>query len=97
MFAKYPEDEMLNSIIPNSRFIKVNNENPYVLGVIYEDKQLKYIAYGVPAQYNSLPPIDFGQHYQWLPLNPHDIMSDGYFMIYQDAVNGTLVEINFEE
>ena len=80
MFTQYPEDEMLNSIIDNSRFIRVDGENPYVVGVIYENKMLKYLAYGVPAQYNSLPPSDFGKHYQWLPLNPKDVMSDGYFL-----------------
>lgn len=92
-----PEDDILNNIIPNSRFVRVVNETPYVLGVIYENNQLKYIAYGVPAKYNTAPPADLGQHYQWLPLNPRDVMSDGYFMIYQDALNGNLVEINFEE
>ncbi|MBQ7880657.1 MAG: hypothetical protein IJ358_02300 [Clostridia bacterium] len=96
MLIKYPQDEILNNIIPNSRFVRVNGESPYVLGVIYEDNQLKYIAYGVPAKYNTLPPSDLGNHYQWLPLNPRDVMSDGYFMIYQNALNGTLVEIEFE-
>lgn len=96
MFEQNPPDDMLNSIIPNSRFVKVVTESPYVLGVIYEDQMLKYIAYGVPGKYNDLPPIDLGQHYQWLPLNPRDVMSDGYFMIYQDALTGSLVEINFE-
>ena len=96
LLAKHPADELLNSIIPNSRFVKVDGDKPYVIGVIYEDKMLKYIAYGVPAIYNALPPADLGQHYQWLPLNPRDVMSDGYFMIYQDAINGTIVEINFE-
>lgn len=98
MFAKYPADDILNSIIPDSKFIKVENENsnPYVLGVIYEDKLMKYIAYGVPAKYNSLPPNDFGQNYQWLPLNPNDVMSDGYFLIYQNALNGKIVQLTIE-
>ncbi|MBO5909914.1 MAG: hypothetical protein J6Q15_00235, partial [Clostridia bacterium] len=71
--------------------------NPYVLGAIYENDNLQYIAYGVPAQYNSQPPADLGKHYQWLPLNPRDTMSDGYFMIYQDAINGSIIEIQFDE
>ena len=97
MLTKYPADEVLNSIIPDSRFVCVDCDSTYVIGVIYENKNLKYIAYGVPAKYNSLPPADLGQHYQWLPLNPNDPMSDGYFMLYQDALDGTIVEINFEE
>lgn len=98
MFKQYPNDELIMSVIPNSRFIKVSidQSSPYILGVIYEDKIMKYIAYGVPASYNSLPPADFGQNYQWLPLNPDDIMSDGYFMIYQDASNGQVVNLQIK-
>ena len=96
MFLRYPEDEMLEDIIPNSKFVSIDGDNPYVLGAIYENNIMKYIAYGVPAQYNSLPPNDLGNHYQWLPLNPRDAMSDGYFMIYQNALTGSIVEINFE-
>lgn len=98
MFAKYPADDVLNSIIPDSRFIKVENDNSnsYVLGVIYENKLMKYIAYGVPAKYNTLPPADLGQNYQWLPLNPEDVMSDGYYLIYQNALNGKIVELTIE-
>ncbi len=97
LFDNYPLNETLDSIIPNSKFISVDGENSYVVGTIYEDNILKYIAYGVPASYNALPPADLGKHYQWLPLNPHDVMSDGYFMVFQDAQTGTLVEIEFEE
>lgn len=96
MFLQYPEDETLENIIPNSRFVSIECDSPYVLGAIYENNIMKYVAYGVPAQYNSLPPKDLGNHYQWLPLNPRDAMSDGYFMIYQNALTGNIVEINFE-
>lgn len=96
MFLKYPNDENLEDIIPNSKFVSVDGDSPYVLGAIYENNIIKYIAYGVPAQYSSPPPNDLGNHYQWLPLNPRDAMSDGYFMIYQNALTGSIVEINFE-
>ncbi|MBQ3502208.1 MAG: hypothetical protein IJA72_00895 [Clostridia bacterium] len=97
LFNKHPKDETLNNIIPNSKFISVDGDNPYVLGTIYENDVLKYIAYGVAASYSSNPPADLGKHYQWLPLNPNDVMSDGYFMVFQDAVTGTLVEIEFQD
>ena len=96
MFLRYPSEDSLSEIIPNSKFVLVDADTPYVLGAIYENNIIKYIAYGVPAQYNSLPPSDLGNHYQWLPLNPRDAMSDGYFMIYQNAVTGSIVEITFE-
>lgn len=97
LFNKHPSDETLNNIIPNSKFVSVDGDNPYVLGTIYENNVLKYIAYGVPATYSSTPPADLGKHYQWLPLNPNDVMSDGYFIVFQDAATGSIVEIEFEE
>ena len=97
MFKIYPQDDLLNSIIPESRFIKVDNaDQSYVLGIIYEDKMMKYLAYGVPATYNSIPPADLGNNYQWLPLNPEDVMSDGYFMIYQNVLTGNIVDLTIE-
>ena len=34
MFLRYPEDEILEDIIPNSRFVSIDGESPYVLGAI---------------------------------------------------------------
>ncbi|MBQ8430451.1 MAG: hypothetical protein IJX26_00695 [Clostridia bacterium] len=99
MFKNYPLDNVIMNIIPNSKVIKVEenlNETNYIIGVIYENDEIKYLLYGVPAKYNSTPPQELGEHYQWLALDAEDPLSDGYFLIYQDATDGKIVPIIVE-
>lgn len=99
MFKTYPEDDVIMKIIPNSKIIKVTDtidQSPYILGVIYENGEIKYLLYGVPCKYNDTPPKELGENYQWLPLNTDDPMSDGYYLLYQDASSGKIVPIIVE-
>lgn len=99
MFKEYPQDEIIMSIIPNSKIIKVTDSldnSSYIVGIIYENQEIRYLLYGVPAKYNETAPSELGDNYQWLPLDPDDPISDGYFLIYQDATNGKIVPIKVE-
>ena len=94
LFENYPRVDELEELIPNSKWVKIdfeNDGNEYVLGLIYEGFDLKYICYGVPGKFNAEPPKQLGEC-QWLPLNPKD-PSDGYFVIYQDALTGEKINI----
>lgn len=99
MFKTYPEDKTIMQIIPNSKIIKVTDtidEDSYIVGVIYEENEIKYLLYGVPSKYNNPAPKEFGDNYQWLPLNAEDPLSDGYYLLYQDASSGKIVPIIVE-
>lgn len=99
MFKTYPDDETIMKIIPNSKVIKVTDtidQRSYIVGVIYENGEIKYLVYGVPCKYNEPVPKEFGENYQWLPLNTDDPMSDGYYLLYQDATTGKIVPIIVE-
>ncbi len=94
LFDNYPRVDELEELIPNSKWVKIdfeNNGNEYVLGLIYDGFDLKYICYGVPGKFNSEPPKQLGEC-QWLPLNPKE-PSDGYFVIYQDALTGEKINV----
>lgn len=94
LFDNYPRLDELEELIPNSKWVKIdfeNNGNEYVLGLIYDGFDLKYICYGVPGTFNSEPPKQLGEC-QWLPLNPKS-PSDGYWVIYQDANTGEKVDV----
>ncbi len=98
MLSKYPLDPDLNRIIAHSKFIKVLDEyddTTYSIGIIYDGTDIKYLAYAVPARYNATAPAELGANYQWLPLDPDDPMSDGYFIVYQDALDGSVVEFTY--
>lgn len=94
LFDNYPRVDELEELISNSKWVKIdfeNNGNEYVLGLIYDGFDLKYICYGVPGKYGSTPPKQLGEC-QWLPLDPADPV-DGYWVIYQDANTGDKVDI----
>ena len=88
LFARYPEEEFLPSIIPSSKWVKVDYEGDgsyYVLGLIYENDKIKYICYGVPGVYEKNPPEDLTGFAQWLPLDATKPEEYGYWITYQDA------------
>ena len=93
LFDNYPRVDELEELISNSKWVKIdfeNNGNEYVLGLIYQDFDLKYICYGVPGVFGSVPPKQLGKC-QWLPLNPQN-PENGYWVIYQDASTGEKVD-----
>lgn len=94
LFEKNEPDELLEKIIPDSKFCKVKNGNDfYVFGVIYEDGKEKCICYGVPSEYSSVPPKEMEGFCQWLPLDANDYTGKGYFMTYQDASTGENIAV----
>lgn len=96
LLENYPPEKQLENIIPDAKFVRINDneaDNYYVLGVIYQNDKIKYIAYGVPGTFNSEPPAELQDKSQWLPLDVEDPLSDGYYLIYQDANTGNLVDL----
>ena len=94
LFENYPRVDELEELISNSKWVKIdfeNDGNEYVLGLIYEGFDLKYICYGVPGKFNTEAPKQLGEC-QWLPLNPK-LPEDGYFVIYQDALTGEKIDM----
>ncbi len=97
LFNSYPAEQNLEQLIPNSKWVKIDYENDgnyYVLGLIYEDIELKYIAYGVPGTFSENPPNGLNNYTQWLPTNPQTPTTDGYWVMYQNAQTGESVNID---
>lgn len=94
IFTHYDADEELNSMIPNSKFVKINeNHEQYSIGALYENDEMKYICYAVKCNYNTPAPEELGTHYQWLPLDKEDPLSEGYYIVFQDSTDLKIVEL----
>lgn len=96
LFERYPEETFLNEIIPNSKWVKVDYEDNgqyFVIGLLYENNKVEYVCYGMPGEYTTTPPREFGSLCQWLPLDPEKPNELGYWLMYQDAETGENVEI----
>ena len=93
-FKTYPENSELNKLIDNSKFVEIKDENnAYSIGAIYEDEKIKYLCYAVKSNYNTPAPEELGKHYQWLPLDKQDPLTDGYYLVFQDAVDLKIIEL----
>lgn len=95
LFGRYPLYDRLSELIENSKWIKVDYENngkEYILGLISENDEVKYICYGVPGTYENNPPLEIMPYSQWLMVDE----DEGYWVMYQDAKTGDSVLINNE-
>lgn len=98
LFETYSEEEFLSQIIPFSKWAKIENEENddyYVLGLIYENDEVKYICYGVPGMYDETPPVELKDFAEWLPLDSTKENEYGYWITYQDAKSGENVKATF--
>ncbi len=96
LFSKYEDAKELEDIIPNSKFVRIDydeNGQFYVVGLIYEDGEIKYICYGVPGVWSENCPDELNGLSQWLPLNENEPKGKGYWLSYQDAGNGENIKI----
>jgi hypothetical protein len=96
LFNKFPEETELKKTFLKSRFVKVfySNTKYYVVGVIKENDQIKYICYGVPATYSKEPPKELKGFCSFIPLSIFSLLGDGYWMMFQDAITGKCVKPN---
>lgn len=96
MFVSNPQEDVLNEILPNSKFCRVEFDDQsghYVFGVIYDEQKPKYLCYGVPAKKDSPPPKELTNYYQWLPIDVDEQDGDGYYMMYQEAETGKSISV----
>ncbi len=94
IFDNYEQNAELNNLIKNSKFVSIkDNDEEYSIGAIYDNDNLAYICYAVKCNYNTPAPDELGEYHQWLPLNADDPLSDGYYIVYQDAKDLKIVEI----
>ena len=94
LFANNPSEEYLQKLLPNSKFVRVDLEenNYYVLGLIYSNDKIKYICYGVPGIYQTTPPRQLSGYPVWFPLDQDKPQGFGYWLSYQDAESGESVK-----
>lgn len=91
LFEKYEPEIYLEKIIPSSKWVKVDYENDghyYVVGLIYEGDEIKFVCYGVPGIYSSEKPKELDGFCQWLPLDDAKPYEMGYWLMYQNAETG---------
>ncbi len=97
LFDKYPSETILEEILPNSKWIHIDNyeeDGHYCLGIIYQDNSPKYVCYAIPYQTYASPPDDLKEFAQWLPIDVDASEGKGYWITYQDSSSGKSIVVN---
>lgn len=101
LFARFPHNADLENLVDNSKWVTIsydNVEKDYVVGLLYdEEKNLEFIAYGVPGNIENQPPSQIIEYSQWLPLDPKTPSESGYWVMFQDAVTGDSVRLRAQD
>ncbi len=92
IFENFPLNEELTKKIENSKFVNMS-DGDYSLGAMFDEGKIKYICYAVKSNYNAPAPEELGKHYQWLPLDNEDPLSDGYYIVFQDTSDLKIIEV----
>ena len=94
VFEKFESQTGLEKLFPQSRWAKINylGEKYYVVGLINENNQEKYICYGVPATYSVNPPKELKGYCTFIPLSIFDLSGDGFWMMFQNAITGECIK-----
>lgn len=94
MFVRYPAEQRLNSIVPNSKWVRidVDGDDYYVVGILYDLSQPTFICYGIPGVRNVAPPSEIADVSVWLPLDNAHPDGAGFWVIYQSAHNGKCIK-----
>lgn len=94
LFNEGEQEGYLESLIAQSKWtkVKLNKGEYYVVGVVYEDNEAKYICYGVPGVYQEVPPKELSGFPVWFPLDDKNPQNFGYWLSYQDAKTGESIK-----
>jgi len=96
LFKRFPRDDDLQRLIPNSKWVKVDYESngkDYVFGLIFDNEKVNYICYGVPGSLEALPSEEIRKYSQWMSIDSE--RNTGYWLMYQNADTGE--SISFED
>lgn len=84
----------------NSKWILVNphdnamNCSGQLIGLVYEDGNVKYIANGIPTYMNSFCVPNVTRNMIWLPTQKNKYGVTGYWLTFINAMTGKLAEPN---
>ena len=92
MLEIYPHNKVLESLVYDSVWIDINIESEkYSLGIIKNNGIPEVIAYGIPCDDYELEKSGY-ERYDYLPLDRHNPYKNGYFLIYQNAKDGSILQ-----
>lgn len=92
LFATHERDDTLKGAFACGEWVRVESgDKRYLVGVIYEDGEAKYICYALPATDRNAPPAEISEVCSFVPSSPLR-EDEGYFVIFQSAATGECIK-----
>ncbi len=87
-----PSEKKLEELIPDSKWVRVYYEKGeyYVVGILTEDGEVTFLAYGVPGVRSVKPPKDAEELCDFVEVESS--IGEGYWVMFQNAKNGEIVK-----
>ena len=87
-----PREEKLEALIPDSKWVRVYYDKGeyYVVGILTEDGEVTFLAYGVPGVKRVKPPKEAEELCDFVEVESS--LGDGYWIMFQNAKNGEIVK-----
>ncbi len=87
-----PREKKLEELIPDSKWVRVYYDKGeyYVVGVLTEDGEVTFLAYGVPGIKSVKPPKDAEELCDFVEVESS--IGDGYWVMFQNAKNGEIMK-----
>lgn len=93
LFSKKKRSLELIKTFPHSEWVEVPDANGCLIGKIYENLEVRYIAYALPAKSKTLP--EGMEKACYIPVDPlKNSQTEGYYVLFQDVSTGECVQVN---
>ena len=90
-FKSHKKNEELEAKVWGSRWVSINADYNYSVGVIFEDNIPSIIAYAIPySDFNQID-MDNLKFGEWLQISDKPNENRGYFVYYQNAQTGEMI------
>lgn len=92
IMTENPRDEELEKLIPESKWVRVyyDKDEYYVVGILSEEGEVTFLAYGVPGVEGIRPPKEAEELCDFLPIP--GTPGEGYWIMFQNASNGEIAK-----
>ncbi len=92
IMTENPQEKELESLIPESKWVRVyyDKDEYYVVGILSEEGEVTFLAYGVPGVKGVRPPKEAEELCDFLELPSG--RGEGYWIMFQNAANGEIAK-----
>ena len=93
LFDEYPHNIELENIVFDSTWVDIDSgtDSEYAVGVIRDEGVVSLIVYAVPKN-EYIERAEFANCYEWLPIDKDNRQGKGYYVSYQDAKTGEMLQ-----